>query len=255
MIDLHCHILPGVDDGAQTLDDSIAMAKAAVQENITAIVATPHHANGSYDNDREKIIERVNLLNQALVDERLPLTILPGQETRIFGDIVEAYEQGELITLNDTNKYVFVEFPSGDVPAYSERVLYDLMLKGLKPVIVHPERNKAIIEQPDKLYRLVKKGCIAQVTAGSLTGHFGKKIKMFSFQLLEHGLAHLVASDAHNTSTRGFHLAESYDVLDDEFGLDMVMMLKENAELTVDGRMLHVEMPSRIKRKKILGLF
>ncbi|QRH08293.1 tyrosine-protein phosphatase [Bacillus paranthracis] len=255
MIDLHCHILSGIDDGAQTVTDSLAMAQQAVAEGIHTIVATPHHQNGKYVNERTSIIHQVKQLNDELEQHEIPLKVLPGQEVRLYGDLLEDYEAGKIVTLNETNKYIFIEFPSNHVPRYTEQLFYELRVKGMIPIIVHPERNAELIERPDKLYNLVNKGALTQVTAGSLLGKFGKKIKKFSLQLVEHNLTHMIASDAHNTTTRGFHLAESYELIEKEFGATVMNDLRENPYLIISGKAIYKEDPEQIRRKKLLVFF
>ncbi|MGD6831753.1 tyrosine-protein phosphatase [Sutcliffiella halmapala] len=254
MIDIHCHILPSVDDGAKHMTESIEMARAAVQQGITTIVATPHHNDGKYMNKKEEILEKVEELNSRLKKEAIDLTILPGQECRISGEIIEHYENGEVLTLNNTSKYIFIELPSSQVPLYTEKLVYDLQMKGLIPIIVHPERNAELIETPDKLYQLVKKGACTQVTAASVAGKFGKKIKKFSLDLIEANLVHFIASDAHNIKNRTFVMKEAYDVIGKEFGHDVMYMLMENAELLIEGQTIMKEIPERIKKKKLFGL-
>jgi protein-tyrosine phosphatase len=192
MIDLHSHILPGIDDGARDLSDSVNMAKKAVEQGIHTIVATPHHLNNRYENPKQTIIDRVRELNKVLLDEKIDLNVLPGQETRIYGEMLAGYEQDEILPIDNT-QYVLVEFSSTHVPRYTEKLFYDLQTKGLIPVIVHPERNQEIIERPEVLYQLVKKGALTQVTAASISGDFGKKIKNFSMQLIEANLTHFIA--------------------------------------------------------------
>jgi protein-tyrosine phosphatase len=254
MIDLHCHILPNVDDGPKDLAGSVEMAKQAVQQGIKTIIATPHHRNEKYENHGQTIFRQVEEFNRVLKSENLDLTILPGQETRIFGEMVDGLESGEILPLNQ-GKYVFVELPSGHVPRYTGQLLFDIQLKGFVPVIVHPERNQEIIENPEVLYQLVKKGALTQVTASSVSGHFGKTIKKFTLQLIESNLTHFVASDAHNTSSRGFKMVEAYDAIAKNFGIEAVYMFRENAELVVQGKSVYKEVPERVKKRKILGLF
>ncbi|MGM0901308.1 MAG: tyrosine-protein phosphatase [Bacillota bacterium] len=254
MIDLHCHILPGIDDGAQSDNDSLAMARAAVQQGITTIIATPHHKNGIYENPKHDILLKVAELNKRLQAEKVDLRILPGQEPAITGELAEDFDNGQIMTLNDTN-YMFVELPSNHVPRYTEKMLYDLQLKGLIPVIVHPERNSEIHERPELLYKLVEKGALAQLTAGSICGKFGKKIKSFSEQLIEANLVHFIASDAHNVTSRAFHLGQAYDLIEKQYGLDMVYLFSENAELLVEGMNVYKEVPQRVRRKRFLGIF
>jgi protein-tyrosine phosphatase len=255
MIDIHSHILPGVDDGAKTIEDAIAMAGAAVSEGITKIIATPHHKNGNYENPKQKILQHVGQLNAVLKEQNIPLTVLPGQEVRIYGDIVKDYENGELLTLTNESQYIFIEFPSNHVPRYAEQLLFDIQMKGLVPIIVHPERNAEISENPELLYQFVKKGALTQLTAASVAGDFGKKIKKFSLQMIEANLAHFIASDAHNTTNRAFHMREAYGVIEKEFGAGAVYFFRENAELLVEGKSVYRQQPERIKKKKFLGLF
>lgn len=254
MIDIHSHILPGIDDGAQTIEDSIEMAKAAVNEGITTIIATPHHKNNQFNNLKSSILIEVNDLNNVLKQENIPLTVLPGQEVRIYGEVLEDYYKEEILTLNHT-KYLFIEFPSSSVPRYAERLLYELQTEGIIPIIVHPERNKELQEKPDLLYQFVKNGALTQVTASSVAGYFGKNVKKFSEQLIEHNLTHFVASDAHNVHNRSFKMVESLDIIEENFGVDYIYLFKENAELLLEDKNIIKEIPERIQRKKFLGIF
>jgi protein-tyrosine phosphatase len=255
MIDIHCHILPNVDDGPKELEQTIEMARHAVDEGITHIIATPHHKNGSYINNKQTILTSVKELNDILSQKNIKIQILPGQETRIYGDLVEDYTKSEILTLNDGGKYIFVELPSNHVPRYTAQLLFDIQLKGLTPIIVHPERNQELIENPEVLYQFIKKGAITQVTAASLSGYFGKKIKKFSLQLIESNLTHFIASDAHNLTGRSFKLREAYGMVEKEFGMQGVYLFQENAELLVEGKTIFKDEPQRVKKKKLLGLF
>ncbi|PGV53583.1 tyrosine-protein phosphatase [Bacillus sp. AFS037270] len=254
MIDLHCHILPGIDDGAKDLSESIQMARKAVEQGIQTIVATPHHLNNHYENPKQQILERVEELNRVLRDEKIDLKILPGQETRIYGELVNGYEMGEIQPVNGS-QYVLVEFSSSHVPRYTEKLFYDLQVKGLIPIIVHPERNQEIIEQPDLLYKLVQNGALTQVTAGSVCGDFGRKIKSFSLQLIEANLTHFIASDAHNTRSRTFKLREAFDLIHEKYGNEMVYLFDDNAALVIEGSNVYKEVPEKIKKKKFFKIF
>ena len=163
MIDIHCHILPGIDDGAENIEDSLQMAKEAVRQGIHAIIATPHY-NQHYHNEKQNIIAKAAELNLHLSENNIPLTIIPGQEIRIYGEILEDYQSGKILTMAQTT-YLFIELPSGHVPRFTERLLYDLQVAGLVPIIVHPERNQEIIKNPDLLYGFVNNGALSQITA------------------------------------------------------------------------------------------
>ncbi|PFG15103.1 tyrosine-protein phosphatase [Bacillus sp. es.036] len=254
MIDIHCHILPGIDDGAKDLNDSLEMARQAQSQGITRIVASPHHKNGSFDNNFQDILTEVNRLNKELTREGIDIEILPGQEVRIYGEMEEDLDV-DLLTVNNSGIYMLIEFPSSHLPRYANKLLFDLQLKGIVPIIVHPERNREIMEDPSKLYRLIKEGSLSQVTASSVTGRMGKKIKKFSLDLLSHNLAHFIASDSHNTTTRPFDLREAYETVEKELGMSIRYQVQENPEEMVQGRMIDKDIPERIKKKKVLGLF
>ena len=160
----------------------------------------------------------------------------------------------EVLTLDNKGKYLLLELPSGEVPTYTQEVVYELLLKGITPIIVHPERNRGFIEDHNLLFELVQEGALTQLTSGSIIGHFGKRVKSFSEKIIEHHLAHFIASDAHNIGTRGFSLQEAYEMITKTYGIHHTIYFKENAELLLSGHSLHIEHPIPI-RKKILGVF
>ena len=255
MIDIHSHILPGIDDGAKTEADSMAMAKAAVEEGIHTMIATPHHKNGSFDNIRENILTYTDILNSLFEQENIPLTLLPGQETRINGEMIEALENGELLPLNNS-RYLFVELPDDSVPRYTKQMLFDIQVAGYVPIIVHPERNQELIEHPNKLYDFVRTGTLTQITAGSVLGKFGKNIQKFTHQLIDANLTHFIASDAHNITSRKFWMREAFQEVKDIYGIDTFYTFVENSQLLVDGMNVNRSEPSMVrKKKKFLGLF
>ncbi|GAA0469258.1 tyrosine-protein phosphatase [Alkalibacillus silvisoli] len=256
MIDIHSHILPNVDDGASTLDDSIQMAKAAQSEGITTIYATPHHLNGRYETSPSLIKDKVSELNRELENRQINLKVKEGQEIRVNGEIPELLEDGEAIPLGNDSKYVLIEFPSSQVPRYAKQTSYDMQRMGYQPIIVHPERNSAISKYPNILYEQVKRGALTQLTASSVAGKFGKKIQALCFDLIEANLVHFIASDAHNTSSRGFHMKEAFDILEDRYGAGLVELFKENAETAATGEPVICDPPMEVKKKKkLLGIF
>ncbi|QNU03871.1 tyrosine-protein phosphatase [Peribacillus butanolivorans] len=254
MIDLHCHILPGVDDGSPDMQESMAMAKKAVEAGITHLFATPHHLNERYVNVKDNIIDRVFKLNECLQQETIPLSVHPGQELRIHRELFVSLEKGEVLTLDNTDKYLLLELPSGHVPTYTQELIYELLLKGITPIIVHPERNKELLKNHNLLFKLVQEGALTQLTSGSIIGLFGKNIKSFSKKIIEHNLAHFIATDAHNIASRGFTLQEAYETITKTYGIERVFYFKENAEQLVQGQGPSIEKPVPFK-KKILGIF
>ncbi|MED4039104.1 tyrosine-protein phosphatase [Niallia taxi] len=254
MIDIHCHILPGVDDGPVSIDESLLMAREAVKEGIKTIIATPHHKNNKYENTKNQILEKVRNFNKVLIKENIPLEILPGQENRIYGELIEDFQSEKILTLSNTN-YLFIEFPSTHVPRYTEKLLYEIQTLGIIPIIVHPERNGELLKNPDIIYKLVKNGSLTQVTASSIAGYFGKSIQKFSGQLIEHNLTHFIASDAHNISNRTFKMAEAFKLIESAYGVDYTYIFSENSNSLIKGNNIIKEIPEAIRKKKFLGIF
>lgn len=255
MIDIHSHILPGIDDGAKTEEDSLAMAREAVLNGITTIVASPHHKNRTYENYKTDIMNHVSILNDLFAAHQLPLDVIAGQEVRIYGEILEDLEKGEILPVNQS-KYILIEFPSDNVPHYTERLFYDMQVAGYIPVIVHPERNRELLTNHTKMYELIRNGALSQVTAGSVNGTFGKTIQAFTHQLIAANLTHLIATDAHNTTTRAFNLHEAYEAVKQQYGVETYYMFQENAHLLIDNMNLNRFEPKQTKKKKkLFGLF
>lgn len=254
MIDLHCHILPGIDDGAQNADDTLTMLKSAIEEGITVITASPHH-NPEYHNESSIILDKVREVEEIISQNNLPIKVLPGQEVRAYGELLEDYSDGKLLTSAGNTHYMLVEFPSNHVPKYAEQLFYDMALEGLQPILVHPERNGGIIDNPEILYNFVSQGVLSQVTASSITGHFGKRIQKLSFQMIENKLTHFVASDAHNVTTRAFKMKDAYRLISSKYGRAVVGEFKMNASQVINDEMIYPEAPSIIKEKKLFKFF
>lgn len=253
MIDIHTHILPGLDDGAKNEAESIEIAIQAVDQGVHTMIATPHNKT-SFNNDKDTIIMHTNILNKLFHSHDIPLTLLPGQETRINGDFLTDLNNDKILCLNNTD-YVFVELPFDHVPQYTETMLYDIQMQGYKPIIVHPERNKELHEQPDKLYELVRKGALTQITTGSLLGDFGKDVQRFTRDIIEHNLTHFIASDAHNITSRPVNLADAYEYIQKDISPNTYYTFLENAECLIKNEVVHRSEPERIRRRKFFGLF
>jgi protein-tyrosine phosphatase len=229
MIDIHTHILPGIDDGAEDLEESLLMARFAVAEGIHTIIATPHHANGRYDNPAAVVQQKLAELNAALREERIPLTVHAGQEIRVYSDLIEDYHAGHAISLHQS-QYILLELPSGEVPSDMEDLLHELQVRRLVPIIAHPERNLEIASKPSILAELVEMGFLSQVTSHSINGLFGRKIQKLSLELCKKKLIHFVSSDAHNMTNRSFGLSAAYLQIRGELGVEQMQYYMNNAE-------------------------
>lgn len=248
MIDIHTHILPGVDDGAELLEDSLLLAKAAVEDGIHTLIATPHHANGKFTNSASEIRIHVGRLNMELNLANIPLQVLCGQEIRLTPQFFEEWEAGELLCLHDSS-YILLEFPSGHIPAGTFAIIHELSLLNIQPIIAHPERNAEIANNPELLYQLIERGALSQVTSHSVNGFFGSKVQQLSLQLCKRNLVHFIATDAHHLKLRGFDLNQAYTVLEREFGKEMVEYYKTNAECIVSNDLVYIQHPLKVSKK------
>lgn len=254
MIDLHCHILPGVDDGAENIEASIAMAEQAVCQGITHILCTPHHNNGKYTNPTSEVISLVASLQAELDKRNLPLTVLEGQEVRITGDLIEDIRNDKILFTDLEDTYILIEFPTMEVPSYTEQVFFELLQMGKVPVIVHPERNAHFRKDPNNLIPFLEMGCLAQLTAPSYVGVFGKDIQKTAKVMVEHNLVQMVASDAHGVKKRSFFMKETYEQIAKDFGEDKVTKMQQVAKDLLNGD--QVDYPGYIEvKKKKFGLF
>jgi protein-tyrosine phosphatase len=247
MIDIHCHILPGLDDGSADLTSSLRMAQAAVADGITTIIATPHH-DGSRRNPALRIREAVREFQQELEARHIPLTVIPGQEARLRDSFLPDLAEGRIAALG-SGAYVLLEFPHACVPQDALDILYELKVRKLSAVIAHPERNREIADNPDKLRELVEAGALSQITSHSLTGLFGSKVQKTALRLVKERLTHFVATDAHDPDLRNFNLKEAFRILEERCGGEVIVYLQENARRLAAG--LPVE--PRIPEWKPLG--
>lgn len=204
MIDLHSHLLPGIDDGAPDLATALALAKIAVTDGITHMVCTPHIHPGRYDNTIESIAQALAELRQGLIDEKINLVVNAAAEVRFGMELMVAVKQGSIPFLGEWHgePVLLLEFPHGEMPFGAERLTAWLIQQGIRPLIAHPERNKGLMRAPSKLKPFLEQGCLLQVTAGSVAGKFGESAETLAHSLLKEGVVTILASDAHNIEHR-----------------------------------------------------
>ncbi|TDM12068.1 tyrosine-protein phosphatase [Macrococcus lamae] len=267
MIDIHNHILFGIDDGAQNAEETLAMARAAVAEGITNIIATPHHRIGVYENYGPKIIELTAQVNELIQSHHIPLTVHPSQEIRIYGDLIDDLKNGKALPLMKDAPYVLIEFPSHEVPIYTEQLFTKMALEGYVPVIAHPERNSELQKNPNKLAALIELGALCQVTSGVVVGRLGDYSQSIAEMMMKHKMIHFIASDAHNVSGRNFFMKECFEFIEDHYGSEQADYYKENALKIYAGEDIRYISPVEVqkeervekqkakKKKKFLGLF
>jgi len=195
--DLHCHMLPGIDDGPERLEDALAMAQVAAADGTRVVVATPHGSQVEEQGGREALIQRIALFNHELHAQGTELEVAVGTEYLLNLELLEIVERGKAICLNGSH-YVLVEIDFFQYPNYVEQAMFQMQVLGFTPVLAHPERQATIQRKPDLLARLVERGVISQITGGSLLGQFGREARKSAEQLLKRNLVHLLASDGHS---------------------------------------------------------
>lgn len=211
MIDLHCHYLPAIDDGSQSMAESLDLARASVADGITHAAMTPHIHIGRYDNLRSSVVKATSEFQAALDDAGVPLRVFPAGEVRLAADILDLLERDELPFLGvlDGYRVLLIEFPYGQIPVGTEKLLRWLIDHQIRPLIAHPERNKAVLGNIERISPFIEMGCLLQVTAGSLTGDFGGPVQSVANLLLERGWVSVIASDAHNLMHRAPQLSHA----------------------------------------------
>jgi protein-tyrosine phosphatase len=208
MIDLHCHLLPGIDDGAKDLDTSLAMARIASSEGVTTIACTPHILPGVYNNRGPAIRQAVARLRERVSEAGIPIRLVTGADVHIAPDLALELGDGRALTLNDS-RYLLLEPPHRRLPPRLEDLIFGLQAGGYVPILTHPERLFWIEDHYDLIKRLVRNSVLMQITAGSLTGRFGRRPRYWAERMLDEGLCHLLATDAHNTERRAPGMAEA----------------------------------------------
>jgi protein-tyrosine phosphatase len=208
MFDLHCHILPGIDDGARDLDTALAMARMAVADGIRTIACTPHIYPGLYDNDAAGIRVAIARFQAVLDEQAIALHLVEGADTHLDSDLAGAVRAGRVPTLAGS-RYLLLEPPHHVAPPGFEHQVFGLMTAGIVPVITHPERLTWIEDHYDLFMRLVDRGAWMQITAGALTGRHGRRPRYWSERFVGEGKAHVLATDAHDVRRRPPLLAEA----------------------------------------------
>ncbi|QLL70096.1 tyrosine-protein phosphatase [Lactobacillus sp. 3B(2020)] len=255
LIDLHCHLLPGVDDGSPDLATSLKLAEDAVNDGVSYAVVTPHHLNGRYVNHKAAVLKATDEFQKALREAKIPLTVFAGQEVRVSGRVMSAYEADDLLYCDASGKYLLLEMPSDEVPAFAKQLVFELQQRGVTPVIVHPERNKQLLAHPEQIVDFLQRGCLTQLTASSYLGTFGKEIEKVTTRLIEAGQGTILASDAHALSHREYELGEGIAKLEKQFGKQVADQYQANAKALINGDNVQMNWQPLKKKKKFFGLF
>lgn len=248
MIDFHSHIVYDVDDGSETIENSINILKKAQDAGFRSIILTPHYMEDYYEYDKEQIQERIRELNQKCAEENIDITLYQANEIYITNNMVELLQENIASSINDS-RYVLFELPMNNEPANLLEVIYSLLEDGKVPIIAHPERYTYIQKDPNKLLELVENGVLFQTNYGSILGQYGKEIQKTAKLLLENNFIHFLGSDVHKTG----HIYENIEeikknlrkIISDK---KIEEITKINAEKVLKNEKIEIEIPSKIKQ-------
>lgn len=234
MIDIHTHLLPGMDDGAQTMEDSIKMAEMALESGIHSLIVTPHcNIEGLYENYyNDKFMKKFLEFEEGLAKENIPLRIMPGMEVYGTEEVPELILRGEIATLNNS-RYLLLEFGFHKDISLMEYLINEITDLGLKPIIAHPERYPYVQKNPDMTVHWIEQGCSLQVNKDSIMGSFGHHVRNTALYLLKNNLISIIASDAHGLMMRTTNLSEVYRFICNNFSDGYARMLLEENPLRV----------------------
>lgn len=237
MVDLHCHVLPAIDDGSESLDQSLEFCRVALQDGVTTLVATPHQKPGQFNNTPGGIHQKVIELQEAVREAALDVTIVEGAEVYCTPNLPQRLKDGEVTTINAAGRYMLLELPYQQMPLHPEDTIFQLKLSGVTPVLAHPERIAYFMADIKRLENLVRLGCLTQLTGSSLLGGFGEKAQSYALRMLERGLVHVISSDAHDTVYRPPVLSRARDAAAEVVGSERALeMVRDVPQCICEGR-------------------
>ncbi|NOH16244.1 tyrosine-protein phosphatase [Clostridium cochlearium] len=252
MLDIHCHIIPSVDDGADSLETSFNMLKIAEKDSTKIIIATPHFWIGHYENSYLDVVEKVKSLNEKIIENKMNIKILPGQEIFLDNKTNKLYKEGIVNCLNG-GKYMLIELPMMDMPKSALDNIYELRIKGITPILAHPERYKYIVEKPSNINQFIREGCLIQINTGSIKGIFGKKIKKTAEILIKHGICNFIASDAHTIGNRCPGLLSSLEKVK-SINKEVYLNFKDNCNMLLENKIINTDFEEIKEKKSIFSL-
>ncbi|MGX7075320.1 tyrosine-protein phosphatase [Globicatella sanguinis] len=253
LVDIHSHLLPGVDDGAKDIENSIELAQVAVSEGVEHLILTPHHYNNQYVNHKYDVIKATEELQRIYDRAGINLKVYPSQEIRIHHDLLDnILYKDDYLSLDARGKYYLIEMPTKSVPDYALDLLKEMIQQGMVPVIAHPERNHAFAKDIRLLYQFIEAGCLSQVTSHSYIGFYGEKLRKISQEMIEHNLIHIISSDAHHLEYRPFNMQKAYEQVELDYDSRLAEYFKHNAAAVFNGDDVVTMRP---KKKKRFGFF
>ncbi|ERJ12927.1 tyrosine-protein phosphatase [Haloplasma contractile] len=256
LVDLHTHILPGIDDGSKDVNQSIRMLKMAALNGTKKIICTPHYYPRKIENEREHVIEALSLLREAIKLEDLDIELYAGSEIHVKSDTLNLIKENRLQTLNNT-KYVLIEFPfiKEYLTVDPAEMIYNFTVEGYVPIVAHPERYTYVQSNPNLVFDWVKEGALMQINSNSLFSR-NKSLTKVANQLLQAGLVHFIASDSHDESHRPPKLKEAYNHISTKYSETLAnQLLSENGENVINNKPIQKGDYTQVKNKKRFFLF
>lgn len=253
-IDLHTHILPFLDDGSSSMDESLRMAEQAVKEGIHTIIATPHHLTHRYYNHSREVKQAVQELNSNFMQSNISLKVLPGQEVRMNNSFFKEWEEGSVLTLNHS-RYLLIEFEEDVTYEQMQEWIHEIQMLQLVPIIAHPERIPAIIKEPHRIEELIQLGVLCQVTCLTIVGYFGRKVQKTAEKLCRLRQVHLLSSDAHDSIKRVYNWQNALDRLRKWAGDDWSQYVLQNANKVVLDQIIDVPTNERKHKERRNSFF
>ena len=256
MIDIHNHIIFGVDDGCKTIEESLALLKNAESDGITGVFCTPHYNKLSrYNKKVDTTTPIFNQLKSACIDLNIKVNLYLGNEVMLVDDMCNLIEKKYVSTMNNT-KYILFEFPFNEYPETIYNEVYDLCISGYVPILAHPERYAAVQNNPNLVFKLIDEGCLMQVNTTSLHGGFGSKPKKCADILLSHNMVHFIASDAHNVN-RCIKLSDSFKYISENYGIEVAndLFINNPNKIINNSEISNTEHIKVVEKKGILNRF
>lgn len=253
MIDIHAHILPKMDDGADSLDTFFQMIDIASKDGIKTIIATPHFLEGRFENKFEDVKSSVETVLTMLKEKNLDINIIPGQEVMISQNLIKHFQNQLVQPIQNTN-YMLLELPFNEIPSYTFDILYELKIRKIIPILAHPERYVEIIKNPSKINQFIEEGCLFQLNASSILGHHGKDIKKTAETLIKYNIIDFVASDCHDVKYRKPKIKESIELIK-QINIGIYNKIFLNTEKLIKNEKISSNAQKIIKQKRFFDFF
>lgn len=248
MVDIHSHILYGVDDGSKSEEMSLNMLALAVKSGVKEIVATPHYMRGRFDLQYCEVIKAVDKLQSLADDNEINIKVYVGQEIYYSNNLLQYYNDKEIGTINNS-RYMLIELPihSFNIDEVIDSI-YELKIKGIVPIIAHPERYKLFIKKPEKINKLIDEGYLFQLNTGSLTGDFGEKVKKTAKLFLKHNIYSVVGSDGHRDNWRTTNMTPFLDIIKE----NQIANFKDNSVNIIQNNNINFN-GKRVKKRRLFN--